>query len=272
MTTQISRTSSQAISLPRRAVRLRASLLMASLAVLDCVSPAWADGSLAADSAAAAGSNGDASEPDSSKFDTIEVLGKRQGPTARADLGKSIETDIASTFKLNQDDIQAQVTASTIDLFRNVPGVYVEDYGNGGIAQGIGMRGWAGNADGIYVASYIDGYQRNTYSSGNSNGYDDLNVLLPETIGSINVIKGPFDVRYGGMLAYGGSIVIKTADFVPTGFAQTFGSFGAAVRSRVMAMTAPITNSTASWRAIMMTATARTRPRTASIGSIRGPC
>jgi outer membrane protein OmpA-like peptidoglycan-associated protein len=202
---------------------------MASVAAIALTAsfPAQADEAPAAAPPADAGDAGQsASGSSNAQFDTIEVLGQRKGPTVRADLGKAIENDIAATFKLTQEDIQKQVTSSTIDIFRSIPGVYVEDYGNGGIAQGIGLRGWAGNADGIYVASYIDGYQRNTYSSGNSNGYNDLNVLIPETVGSIDLIKGPFDPRYGGMLAYGGSLVIKTADFVPTGFAQQFGSFG----------------------------------------------
>lgn len=160
------------------------------------------------------------------RAEAVEVSGQSHTAAQKLNLGKSVENDIATVYRLTQKDIQAQATSSSIDLFRNVPGVYVEDYGNGGIAQGFGMRGWSGNSNGNYVAAYIDGYQRNMYSGAQSNGYNDLNVLIPEIIGDINVIKGPFDTRYGGMLAVGGSVVIHTADFYRTGFSQRFGSFG----------------------------------------------
>ncbi|WP_264816326.1 TonB-dependent receptor plug domain-containing protein, partial [Gluconobacter kondonii] len=83
------------------------------------------------------------------------------------------------------------------DLLRSIPGFQVDDFQDGGIAQGIGARGWSTESDGNYVATYIDGSIRNVYS-GVLNGYNDLNPLIPELINGLTVISGPFDVRYGG--------------------------------------------------------------------------
>jgi len=158
-----------------------------------------------------------------SQTELITVTGG-QTP-AKTDLGKAPTSEIATTYSLNQADLQGLVTESTVDLIRSIPGVYGASFGIGGIANGMGLRGWAGNGDGNNIATYIDNYQRNNLSGGNSNGYDDLNPLIPETVGSLDLVKGPFSTRYGGPFAFAGSLIINTADLIPTGFSQEFGSF-----------------------------------------------
>jgi outer membrane receptor protein involved in Fe transport len=134
-------------------------------------------------------------------------------------------SEIATSYSLDQTDIKGVITAQAVDLIRTIPGVY-GGYVNGGIATGPGLRGWSGTGDGNAVATYIDNYQHNTLSAGNSNGYNNLNVLIPETIGSLDLIKGPFSIQYGGPFSFAGSLVIQTADYLPTGFSQSVGSFG----------------------------------------------
>lgn len=136
-------------------------------------------------------------------------------------------SDIAMVSHFNNEEIRRTPVHVTADLLRSVPGFQVDDYQDGGIAQGIGARGWSSESDGNYIATFIDGSIRNVYS-GILNGYNDLNPLIPELLGGMTVISGPFDARYGGNYASAGSIIITTRDYVGPGISVTGGSFGRA--------------------------------------------
>jgi outer membrane receptor protein involved in Fe transport len=207
---------------------------MASAAIALMASfPAWADEAVVSSPAADASDTGRSGSGggSSSSIETIDVTGKRH-VTPKTDLNKTPTAEIATTYSLTPSDIKGIVTDSTVDLIRSIPGVYGATFGIGGIANGLGLRGWAGSGDANNIATYVDNYQRNNLSGGNSNGYDDLNPLIPETIGSLDLVKGPFSTRYGGPFSFAGSLIITTADYVPTGFSQEFGSF---IRSRSLA-------------------------------------
>ncbi|MCQ8278522.1 TonB-dependent receptor plug domain-containing protein [Acetobacteraceae bacterium KSS8] len=167
------------------------------------------------------------------KVEVITVAARglhdRTGPNDAAkpmDLGTSPLNDIAEVSHLDNTQIRNTATHTSADLLRSIPGFAIDDFQNGGIAQGIGARGWPTESDGNYVATYVDGYIRNLYSGPSTNGYDDLNPLIPELIGGLTVVHGPFDVRYGGNFSSAGDVVFTTRDFTPTGFSLSGGSFG----------------------------------------------
>ncbi|MCP1214340.1 TonB-dependent receptor [Acetobacter okinawensis] len=168
----------------------------------------------------------------SQKVEDVLVSGGRtiNGPRSAAKpmlISNSPLSDIAVVSHLDNEQIRNTPVHVSADLLRSIPGFQVDDFQDGGIAQGIGARGWSTESDGNYVATYIDGSIRNVYS-GVLNGYNDLNPLIPELINGLTVISGPFDVRYGGNFASAGSALFTTRDDVATGISASGGSYGKA--------------------------------------------
>ncbi|HZU63461.1 MAG TPA: TonB-dependent receptor [Novosphingobium sp.] len=175
---------------------------------------------------------GDASAPDTKdarpQDKVIIVNAAKQGHGAPLALSNNPATDPASITVVTQDDIANKVTTSTADLLRGSNGVQVSDYGQVGEAQGVTMRGWSNGYDSSFLSYYQDGMQRNEPSHISSNGYLDLNPLIPETVKQFTIIRGPFDVRYGGNFALAGSIVATTLDTLPNSISVSGGSYGMA--------------------------------------------
>ncbi len=138
------------------------------------------------------------------------------------------KTSTAAVSGFGQQLIQSVALASSADLFRVLPGFQISDFGQGPVAQGIALRGWTTIADGQDLAFYVDGMPRNQVSGANSNGYLDINPIIPDTIGQVTVVRGPFDVRYGGNLALGASILVETRRAMPSGASLSINTFGGA--------------------------------------------
>ncbi|MCE7798733.1 TonB-dependent receptor [Sphingobium sufflavum] len=174
----------------------------------------------AADAATAA-----ADDADDAGRNDIVVNGHQEKKATPVTLSVQPTAGIAAVYELNQSDIAGLAITTPNDLLRAIPGVQVADLGNGGIPNGVTIRGWGLVSDGTSVRGVVDGFTRNFSSGPNGNGSDDLNVLIPETIGSVNVIKGPFDTRYSGNFAYAGTAIFTTADTVPNRASVSYGSF-----------------------------------------------
>jgi len=99
-----------------------------------------------------------------------------------------------------------------LDMLRDMPGLGLSTYGQGGIGDGIGMRGFFSD-HGSQTAFYVDGVPLNWANSSHANGLTDLSWLTPEMIDRIEVIKGPFSALYGGF-AMGGvvNVITKKSD------------------------------------------------------------
>ena len=179
---------------------------------------------------AAEGAAGTVGGDDNSDADAeggpILVQGRKELPATPTTLSVSPAAGIASVYSLDQDDISGLAINTANDLLRAIPGVEVADLGNGGIPNGVTMRGWSFVGDGVSVRGIVDGYTRNFVSGPNNNGSDDLNILIPEIVGSIDVIKGPFDTRYSGNFAYAGTAIFTTADSAPNRASLSYGSYG----------------------------------------------
>lgn len=159
--------------------------------------------------------------------DEIVVTGVQfHGSATPLKLSIDPTSDTALVSSLSKEDISRQSLGVNIDIFRSIPGVQVGDFGQVGIAQGVSLRGWPGANDSSALAFYVDGKQWNEGSSTGANGYLDIAPLIPETVGSLTVVKGPFDTRYGGNFALAGSAVLTTVDYLPTGISVSGGSYG----------------------------------------------
>lgn len=131
----------------------------------------------------------------------------------------------AATTVVDAGMIARAPVATYTDLFRSLPGFNVSNLGQGGIASGISLRGYTESEHGRDIAYVIDGVPLNEVSSLHTPNYADLNILLPETVKSIEIVRGPFSVEYGDS-NLGGSVNITTKTVEP------FGSVGVSGRTQ----------------------------------------
>jgi outer membrane receptor protein involved in Fe transport len=130
----------------------------------------------------------------------------------------------APTTVMDAAAIQRTPTLSYVDLFRSVPGVNIDNLGQGGVANGIAIRGFTDAEHGRDVAYFIDGIPINEVSSIHTPNYADLNILIPETVERLEVIRGPFSALYGDS-NLGGAVNLVTKRFDTTGSAGASGGY-----------------------------------------------
>ena len=126
-----------------------------------------------------------------------------QGPSGSASMG-SLSTAAAAfppAAAPGRGHIAQTPIASYGDIFRALPGFEVANYGQGAIGYGLSMRGYTNAEHGRDIAYYIDGVPVNDISSIDTPNYADLNILMPETVQSIEVVRGPFDVECGDLIS-----------------------------------------------------------------------
>lgn len=147
-----------------------------------------------------------AGDPDDDSDPTTIVV---KGETVRA-------KDAAwSSTTLDTDQIREQNPSDLDDLLRAIPGVTVRDFGLGGVANGIVIRGFGNGGHGGDLGAVIDGIPLNEAMS-HADGYVDLNVIVPLEVGALTVYRGPVSALYGNYNR-GGLLQIdtrKTGDYL----------------------------------------------------------
>ena len=93
-------------------------------------------------------------------------------------------------------------------LVEEIPGVDMGAYRQGGVADVFSIRGFGEGGHGGDVAVQVDGIPLNE-ADGHSDGYADLNVLVPLELQRVAVYKGPSSALYGNF-ARGGTIALDT--------------------------------------------------------------
>lgn len=102
--------------------------------------------------------------------------------------------------------------SSTQDLLRMVPGLIIAQHAGGGKSEQIFLRGF--DADhGTDINISVDDAPINMVSHGHGQGYADLHFIIPETIQSIDVVKGPYFARFGD-LTTAGAVSFRTRDSI----------------------------------------------------------
>ncbi|HLH97985.1 MAG TPA: TonB-dependent receptor [Xanthobacteraceae bacterium] len=125
----------------------------------------------------------------------------------------------AASTHINQATIANRPYVSYGDLFRPTTGFDVSNYGQN-IGYGLAMRGYTEDEHGRDISYLYDGVPLNEISSIHTPNYADLNILLPESIRSIDIVRGPFSVLCGDS-NLGGCVIIATKT------AEPFASVGA---------------------------------------------
>jgi outer membrane receptor protein involved in Fe transport len=96
------------------------------------------------------------------------------------------------------------------EVMEYVPGMIITQHSGGGKANQYFLRGF--NLDhGTDFETTLDGMPVNMPSHAHGQGYTDLNFMIPELIGGIDYLKGPYDASQGDF-ATAGSASIQYAN------------------------------------------------------------
>ncbi|MBR0781023.1 TonB-dependent receptor [Bradyrhizobium iriomotense] len=132
---------------------------------------------------------------------------------------------MASELTVSGETLNARPFARPGEVLEAVPGLIVTQHSGEGKANQYFLRGY--NLDhGTDLAIYVDDVPVNMRTHAHGQGYADLNWLIPETIGAMDVRKGPYFADEGDFASVG-SVHIGLIDRTEKGLAQvTAGGFG----------------------------------------------
>src|SRR5207237_643362 len=119
-------------------------------------------------------------------------------------------SESASSVHIDRDQLRYRSRTQPSDVLRQIPGLVVSQHAGGGKSDQYFIRGF--DADhGTDIAIFADGVPVNLVSHGHGQGYADTHWLIPETIESVDMHKGPYAARYGDF-ATAGALELKTID------------------------------------------------------------
>jgi hypothetical protein len=132
---------------------------------------------------------------------------------------------MASQTTISGEALNARPVTRPGEILEAVPGLIVTQHSGEGKANQYFLRGY--NLDhGTDLAIYVDDVPINLRTHAHGQGYSDLNWLMPETINSLDVRKGPYFADEGDFSSVG-NLRIGLIDRVDKSVAQvTAGSFG----------------------------------------------
>jgi outer membrane receptor protein involved in Fe transport len=132
---------------------------------------------------------------------------------------------MASQMTVTGEELNARPVTRPGELLEAAPGLIVTQHSGEGKANQYFLRGY--NLDhGTDLAISVDDVPINMRTHAHGQGYSDLNWLMPETVNSVEVRKGPYFADEGDF-ASAGNLHIGLIDSVDKNIASlTFGSFG----------------------------------------------
>jgi outer membrane receptor protein involved in Fe transport len=153
----------------------------------------------------------------------VALAGGSGAPTAGS--GPSPAPAMASQTSVSGEELNARPVTRPGELLEATPGLIVTQHSGEGKANQYFLRGY--NLDhGTDLAIYVDDVPVNMRTHAHGQGYADLNWLMPETINSLDIRKGPYFADEGDFSS-AGNLHIGLIDSVPKAVAQlTAGSFG----------------------------------------------
>ncbi len=114
------------------------------------------------------------------------------------------------------------------EIIRALPGMDFVFYGQGGIPSGPSVRGYTDRNFGQDIAGFLDGIPLNLFGFVASHGALDLTGLLPHSIERVELIRGPFNARYGDFHRGGSLNFVTKSRIQRPAIDLAIGSFGTA--------------------------------------------
>lgn len=142
-----------------------------------------------------------------------EITVTAKAPPKKTELSPDVRSLPAASSVLDRTTIETRPYRETTELLRAAPGMDFSYYGQGGAPSGPAFRGYTDRNFGQDLAGFLDGIPMNVFGAVASHGMMDVTSLLPESIDRIELIRGPFDIRYGDFHR-GGSVNFVTRDGV----------------------------------------------------------
>jgi outer membrane receptor protein involved in Fe transport len=139
--------------------------------------------------------------------------------------GPAAQPVLASQMTVTGEELNARPVTRPGEILEAAPGLIVTQHSGEGKANQYFLRGY--NLDhGTDLAISADDVPVNLRTHAHGQGYSDLNWLMPETINSVEVRKGPYFADEGDF-ASAGNLHIGLIDSVNRNIASmTVGSFG----------------------------------------------
>ncbi len=139
--------------------------------------------------------------------------------------GPPVPPGMASQMTVPGDELNARPVTRPGEILEATPGLIVTQHSGEGKANQYFLRGY--NLDhGTDMAITVDDMPINMRTHAHGQGYADLNWLMPETVNSLDIRKGPYFADVGDF-ASAGALAIGLIDTTPKKTASlTFGSFG----------------------------------------------
>ncbi|WDT80317.1 MAG: Plug domain-containing protein [Candidatus Manganitrophus sp.] len=142
----------------------------------------------------------------------MDTTGDGSAKKGEVDLGNVViseeETPVAdlpaSVSVIEGEELERVPFKKGIDILRAVPNLLATDYNQGGVPGEFVLRGFSGG-HGNVAAVFVDGAPLNE-SNSHADGIADFNIIIPEEIERIEVIRGPFSALYGNY-ARGGALI-----------------------------------------------------------------
>src|SRR3984893_1670255 len=132
-------------------------------------------------------------------------------------------------------DFELRPQGRPADVLRLIPGLIINQHQGGGKAEQYLIRGF--DADhGTDLALFVDGLPVNLRSHAHGQGYADLHFLIPETVKTVDVLKGPYWAEYGDFDT-AGVVNFVTRDYVEENTLEVAG--GSFNTQRYLALLSP---------------------------------
>ena len=114
------------------------------------------------------------------------------------------EARTASEGVVSQDELALRPLLRPGDLLEAVPGLIVTQHSGSGKSNQMFLRGF--NLDhGTDFATWVDDMPVNMRTHGHGQGYTDINFVIPETVRTIDFVKGPYHAELGDFSSAGGA-------------------------------------------------------------------
>jgi opacity protein-like surface antigen/outer membrane receptor protein involved in Fe transport len=139
--------------------------------------------------------------------------------------GATVAPTMASQLTVSGEDVNARPITHPGEVVEVAPGLMAVMHADAGKANQYYLRGW--NLDhGTDLATFWDDVPINLPTHAHGQGYTDLNWLIPETVDSVEVRKGPYWADVGDF-ENAGNLHISVRDSVDRNIeSATVGSFG----------------------------------------------